>query len=119
MQLHFPLLVDGRGRLGEADRPAHVRQLIEQLLFTEPGERVNRPDFGCGLLRAVFGAIGTEERVALQFTTREQIERWLGELIETRNVAFEQEGAKLHIRVDYVDRAERRAYVATYEVTPA
>ena len=54
MSLHFPFQPDHRGRSAEADDATHLRDMIEQVLFTVPGERVNRPDFGCGLLQLVF-----------------------------------------------------------------
>ena len=50
----FPYDIDGRGRTGETLENAHIRDLVHQVLFTAPGERVNRPDFGCGLLRLTF-----------------------------------------------------------------
>ena len=52
--LNYPFFIDGRGRSAATDRDHHIRQMIEQVLFTNPGERVNRPDFGCGLRRMVF-----------------------------------------------------------------
>ena len=54
INIAFPLAFDGTGRTALADRDAHIRQMIEQLLFTEPGERVMRPTFGCALLQLVF-----------------------------------------------------------------
>src|SRR5271165_734476 len=50
----FPFRIDGRGRTALVDDNSHIRDLIEQLLFTNPGERVNRPTFGSGLLALVF-----------------------------------------------------------------
>ena len=52
--LDFPYHFDGRGRSATTTRDDHVRDLIEQILFTSPGERVMRPDFGSGLLELVF-----------------------------------------------------------------
>ncbi len=54
MNINFPLHFDGRGRTAFTDDPGHIRNMIEQFLFTNPGERVNRPDFGSGLLQLVF-----------------------------------------------------------------
>ena len=56
MNLDFPYHFDSHGRTAAIDYDAHIRDLIEQVLFTAPGERVNRPDFGSGLLRLVFGS---------------------------------------------------------------
>ena len=56
--------------------------MIEQLLFTNPGERVNRPDFGSGLLQMVFAPNSPELAAALQFTTQAALQRYLGDLID-------------------------------------
>ena len=50
----YPLRVDGRGRTAHTAGDEHIRDLIEQVLFTSPNERVMRPDFGAGLLALVF-----------------------------------------------------------------
>ena len=62
--LDYPWSVDGRGRTAATDRDGHVRDLVEQVLFTSPGERVMRPDFGCGLLGMVFEPGGPEVAAA-------------------------------------------------------
>ncbi len=117
MQLHFPLMLDGRGRTAEASHDDHLRQLIEQVLFTAPGERVNRPDFGCGLLRELFGAGGEEERIATQFLVQQALITWLGELIEPRRVELIHRDERLIVLVEYVDRATNQPHAVTYEVS--
>ena len=52
--LRYPYQFDARGHTATADEDAWIRGLIEQVLFTAPGERVMRPDFGCGLAQLVF-----------------------------------------------------------------
>ena len=69
MNLRFPYQFDGRGRTAEADEAAYIRDLIEQVLFTAPGERVNRPDFGCGLHAARLRAEQPRAR-------RDHADRW-------------------------------------------
>ena len=54
MNIDFPFHFDARGRTATPPTTDHIRDMIEQLLFTAPGERVNRPDFGSGLLQMVF-----------------------------------------------------------------
>ena len=68
MDVDYPYSIDGRGRTAETGEDDHIRDLIEQLLFTMPGERVNRPDFGCGLMQLVFEPNSPELAAALQFT---------------------------------------------------
>ena len=68
MNIDFPFHFDGRGRTAATDDDDHIRDMIEQLLFTNPGERVNRPDFGSGLLQLIFAPNSPELAAALQFT---------------------------------------------------
>src|SRR3989442_15731790 len=110
MNLDFPLHFDGRGRTAETDYEGHIRDLIEQLLFTAPGERVNRPGFGCGLLQLVFAPNSDELAAATQFLVQGSLQQWLGDLIDVE--AVEAEGFDLTLRgtVRYVGRrgGERR-----------
>lgn len=103
-QIAFPLHFDDLGRTAGAGESDHVRQMIEQLLFTAAGERVNRPDFGGGVLQAVFGANSPELAAAMQFTIRAALQRWLGEAIEVQALDVTAEDAALTIVVGYVLR---------------
>ena len=76
MNIDFPFHFDGRGRTAATDDDDHIRDMIEQLLFTSPGERVNRPDFGSGLLQMVFAPNSPELAAALQFTTQAALQRY-------------------------------------------
>ncbi len=117
MHVHFPFMLDGRGRVADASHDDHVRQLIEQVLFTAPGERVNRPDFGCGLLRELFGPGNEEERIATRFLVQQALITWLGELIEVKSVELIHRGERLEVVVEYTDVETRRQHAATYEVS--
>jgi phage baseplate assembly protein W len=116
--VYFPLRFDGAGR---TRRPAtdveHVRQMIEQILFTAPGERVNRPDFGSGLLRQVFEPNSDEVAATLQFTTQAGLQRWLGDLIEVDAVTVEAQGETLAVTVGFRMRRTQQAHVVTFERT--
>ena len=67
MQIDHPFHLDNRGRTAETGRDDHIRDLIEQVLFTSPGERVNRPTFGCGLTQLLFAPNSPELAAATQF----------------------------------------------------
>lgn len=114
MDIDHPYRIDGRGRTAEADREAHVRDLIEQVLFTEPGERVNRPTFGCGLLRLVFAPNSRELAAATQFQVQGALQQWLGDVIQVEAVLVESVDSTLAVTVRYVLRRERRRGVATF-----
>ena len=102
MDIDFPFHIDARGRTAAAGFPDHVREMIEQLLFTTPGERVNRPDFGCGLLDLVFEPNSVELAAALQVSAQSALQRWLGDLIAVDSLQVAAEDRTLRIEVRYV-----------------
>jgi phage baseplate assembly protein W len=99
--LAFPLRVDGRGRSAMATRDAHIRDLIEQLLFTVPGERVNRPDFGCGLMQLVFAPNSPELAATVQALVHGSLQQYLGHLVRIEEVSAQSEDATLAVTVRY------------------
>jgi phage baseplate assembly protein W len=101
MQLAFPYRIDGRDRTAESSEAAHLRELIEQVLFTNPGERVNRPDFGAGVLRLVFGPASPEAAATASFMMRGALQQTLGRRIVVEDVVARAEEASLHITVIY------------------
>jgi len=109
MQIGYPFRVDGGGRTAADSDPDHVRHLIEQVLFTTPGERVNRPDFGSGLMQLVFGAPNDELVAATQFLVQGSLQQWLSDLIEVEAVEVRSQEGRLSITVRYtVRRSQQR-----------
>jgi len=106
----FPFHIDGRGRTAETDEDDHLRDLIHQVLFTSPGERVNRPDFGCGIAQLVFMPNSDALAGATQFLVQGALTRWLDELIQVERVEVVAQDAGLHVTVAYTKRSsgERR-----------
>ncbi len=102
MNIDFPVHFDARGRTASTDDGDHIRDMIEEFLFTNPGERVNRPDFGAGLLQLVFTPNSPELASALQFTIQAGLQRWLGDLIVVQNVAVTSAESTLQVLVQYV-----------------
>jgi hypothetical protein len=102
MNIDFPFGADARGRTAETDYPDHVRDMIEQLLFTRPGERVNRPDFGCGLLDLVFEPNSPELSAALQVSAEGALQRWLGDIITVNSLSVTADDAALRVELQYV-----------------
>ncbi|TLS43512.1 GPW/gp25 family protein [Streptomyces montanus] len=101
----FPFRADRRGRTAHADRDEHVRDLIEQLLFTSPGERVMRPDFGCGLLDLVFAPNSPELTSTLELTVHASLQRWLGDLIEVEALDVVSEDNAVRVHLSYAVRS--------------
>ena len=101
----FPFRVGGRGRTATAGVDEHVRQLLEQLIFTNPGERVNRPDFGSGVMQLVFAPNSPELAGTLQFTLKAAVLRWLGDLVEVQELEVASDDATLTVDLQYVVRS--------------
>jgi uncharacterized protein len=114
MQIDFPLRIDGRGRIAATTHDEHIRDLIEQVLFTSPGERVNRPTFGCGLLQLVFAPNSDELATATQFLAQGALQTWLGELIQVEAVQVTSEDSTLTVTVQYVVRRNQQRQVAQF-----
>ncbi|HYN19749.1 MAG TPA: GPW/gp25 family protein [Thermoanaerobaculia bacterium] len=109
MQIDYPFRIDSRGRTAATGEEEHVRDLLEQVLFTSPGERVNRPDFGCGLLQLVFAPNSDALAAAVQFTVQGALQQWLGERIQVEAVDVAAEDSRLTVKVAYrLQNGERR-----------
>jgi phage baseplate assembly protein W len=102
MNLDHPFHFDARGRTAATDDNDHIRDMIEEFLFTNPGERVNRSDFGGGLLQLVFAPNSPELAATVQFTIQAGLQRWLGDLIALQKVEVSSEDSKLGVVVQYV-----------------
>ena len=115
--IHFPFKVDGRGRAATSETDAHVLQMIEQLLFTSPGERVNRPDFGAGVMQLVFAPNSTELATATEYLVQSALQRFLGEVIQPEAIRVESDEASLTITARYLVRRtqERREVTLSRE----
>lgn len=100
--LDFPFHIDTQGRSAAAGDEDRVRDLIEQVLFTVPGERVNRPDFGSGVLRLVFAPGSQELAGAVEYSLQAALQRWLADLVQVDRVEVETEEGTLRITVSYV-----------------
>jgi phage baseplate assembly protein W len=112
--LDFPFHFDSRGLTATTNDRDHIRDMIEQVLFTSPGERVNRPDFGSGLLQLVFQPNSPELAATLQFITQAALQRWLGDVIEVGEVTAEARDATLEVTVKYVIRRTQERDEATF-----
>jgi phage baseplate assembly protein W len=100
MNPNFPYQFDRRGRTAEATSD-YIRQLVEQVLFTSPGERVNLPDFGSGLLQLPFTANSAELAAATQFAVQGALQKWLSGFITVQSVNAAANDAVLTVTVTY------------------
>jgi phage baseplate assembly protein W len=102
MNIDYPFHFDNRGRTAETNDDEHIRDMIEEFLFTNPGERVNRPDFGSGLLQLVFAPNSPELAATVQFTIQAGLQRWLSDVILVQKVDVTSDDAELRVLVQYV-----------------
>jgi phage baseplate assembly protein W len=114
VEVGFPFEIDERGRIADPPYPEHVRELIEQLLFTNPGERVNRPDMGCGLLRLIFSPLAAELNAVTEFRVSAELNRWLSQLIQVESVRVQGAGSELSVTVVYVLRRSQQRETARF-----
>ena len=114
MNVDFPFSFGTNGRTADAGEDDHIRDLIQQVLFTAPGERVNRPDFGSGLLRLVFAPNSDELAAATQFLVQGSLQQWLGDLIEVNDVRIDNSDSSLFVEVQYTVRRTQQQNVAQF-----
>ena len=101
MYIKFPYQIDARGRTAETDHSDHILDMIKQVLFTAPGERVNRPTFGSALHQLVFSPNSLELTATVQFLVKGSLQQWLGDIIEVGEVVITVEDACLKIYITY------------------
>ncbi len=102
MNMDYPFQFDVSGHTATAGNEKHIRDMIEQVLFTSPGERVNRPDFGCGLMQLVFAPNSDVLSNAVVKTVHGALQQWLGHLIQIEEVSAENVESSLIVNVKYM-----------------
>jgi phage baseplate assembly protein W len=100
--IDHPFHIDGQGRVATTTDDDHVRDMIYQVLFTNPGERVNRPDFGCGLMQLVFMPNSDVLATTTQFIVQGALQRWLSDVIQVEKVEVANDGERLVVEITYV-----------------
>lgn len=115
MNIEFPFQIDHRGRTALTDEENHIREMIEQVLFTSPGERVNRPGFGSGIQHLVFEANSDELAATTRFLVQGALQHWLGDLIEVQGVELEHADSSLQVTIQYTIRRTQQQRVARFQ----
>lgn len=114
MNVSFPYQFDGRGRTQEATLNDYINQIVEQVLFTSPGERVNLPDFGSGLLQLPFAPNSMEMAAATQFSVQAALQKWLGSYVKVQSVVASAQDAVLTVTVTYTPLSTDVTQVQTF-----
>ena len=115
LHIDYPLAIDSHGGTATTSYADHVRDLIEQVLFTTPGERVNRPSFGSGVLQFVFAPLSDALAAATQVSVQGALQQWLADEIVVEGVVVERHDAILEITVSYVIRCTLEQRVDRFE----
>lgn len=100
-ELAFPFHVGDRGRTADPTELDHVRDLVEQLVFTAPGERVMRPTLGSGLMRLVHEPARGELAAATQMLVQGALQQWLADVVEVQAVDVVSEESLVLVTVRY------------------
>lgn len=104
----FPYGFDASGHTAQADPLPHIGDMIEQILFTSPGERVNRPTFGSGTSQLVFAPNSDVLAAAQQQAVQAGLQQWLSDLIRVQSVTVSAEEATLQVTVVYTVLASQQ-----------
>ena len=118
MHVNFPFQFDSQGRTAATDDADHIRDMIHQVLFTSPGERVNRPTFGSGLLQLVFAPNSDTLAATTQALVQGALQQWLGDLILVESVTVNNEDAILQVTVQYIIRQNQVREVVEFTGGP-
>lgn len=102
--MDFPFQIDGTGRVATTGADDHVRDMIYQVLFTSPGERVDLPNFGCGLLQLVFAPNSDVLAAATQLLVQGSLQKWLGDVIQVENLQVSNNDNQLVVSLVYTRR---------------
>lgn len=115
MNVDYPYHFNNLGSTADSTDDDHIRDLIEQVLFTAPGERVNRPTFGCGLLQLVFAPNSDTLAAAMQMSVQSSLHQWLGNLIIVNSVDVQNEDSTLTVSVNYTIRQTQQNQTAQFQ----
>lgn len=110
-QIDYPFHFDNRGHTASTDTGDHIRNMIEQILFTSPGERVNRPDFGCGIQELIFAPNSDALAAATQLMVQGSLQQWMGDLIDVESVNVQNIDSSLVVVVQYTVRLTQQRRV--------
>lgn len=119
MDIAYPFQFNALGRTATSSENEHIRHLIEQVLFTIPGERVNRPTFGSNIRQIIFALNNSELITATQFLLQGALEQWLGdeiqvEVIEATTRSSASEGDTVQVIVQYIVRRTQQRQIVQF-----
>lgn len=102
MNIAYPYQIAYNGRTAITDIEQHINDMIQQLLFTTPGERVNLPTFGSGLSQMVFAPNSASYAATYQALVQSALQQWLGNIIQVQSLQVSSEDSTLQLNLQYV-----------------
>jgi uncharacterized protein len=114
MNINYPFCISPNGRIALVTDSQYIKQLIEQILFTSPTERVNRPDFGSGTKQLVFAPNSGEVTAAYRFLVQGALQQWLGDMIRVTKVQINNEEMVMNITINYTVLQTQEQQVAAF-----
>ena len=114
MNVKYPFQFDNSGHTAQTDDNNHIREMIEQVLFTIPGERVNRPTFGTNLMQLVFQPNSNELSATTQFMVQGALQQWLGDLIAVSDVQVVNQDSTILVTIAYTVRSTQQSYITQF-----
>jgi phage baseplate assembly protein W len=118
MNIGFPYAIAADGRTATDTVEMHVRNMIEQLLLTNPGERVNRPDFGGGAFQLVFAPNSAELAATVQLTLQAAVQHYLADVLIVQKLVITAEQETLLVVLNYILRQTGAMATAQVELSP-
>ena len=117
--LNFPFGLAPDGSVAAVDEDHHIRERLEQILFTAPGERVMVPDFGCGVRDLVFAGNNEVLAAATEFKVARALQSYMGNQVLINGVDVVNDEEKLRIVINYTKTKDLQQQQATFELLPA
>jgi len=102
----YPFRIDPASRqAAQSSYADHVGQMIRQILLTDPGERADSPEFGCGLKQLIFAPNSQALDATVQILVQKALNRWLSDQIVVQQVLVAPiepgQEQQLQIEIDY------------------
>lgn len=116
--LAFPFGLTASGRVASTDLEGALHGRIEQVLFTAPGERVMRPEFGCGVRNLVFQPNNEVLAAATEFTVARALHSALSHLLMVNAVNVQAEQEVLRIEIVYTRNSDLQREQVVFQLTP-
>jgi len=113
----FPVFVDDASNsISGSEYEQSIRESILIILGTAKGERVMRPDFGCGIHDHVFDVVNVSTLGQIESSVKEALERWEPriEIIDVNTSSHEIHDGKIAISIDYKVRTTNNEFNLVY-----